>query len=265
MMAELWPAPFDAAGWVFEPKLDGIRALAYVGDNATRLVSRTGKDRTASYPELSRLHERITAVNAVVDGEIVAQDPSGRPSFGLLQQRMNLASPSEIDRIRRKIPVQIFVFDLLWLDGQDMTSLPLSERRERLAEIVVEGKGLNLVYGEERTGVTFFEGAKGVGLEGIVAKRLASRYQPGRRSNDWRKVKILNRQDCVILGWTPGKGGRGSSFGALLLGAYVDGALRWIGQVGTGFTDRMLDDLMARPARSRRRRDRPSTTPSWPP
>jgi bifunctional non-homologous end joining protein LigD len=246
MLAELWPAAFDADGWVFEPKLDGIRALVYVGDNATRLVSRRGNDRTASYPELARLHERITAVNAVVDGEIVAQDPSGRPSFGLLQQRMNLASDSDIARIRRQIPVQIFVFDLLWLDGQDLTSKPLSERRARLEEIVVPGKGLNLVYGDERTGTDFFEAAKAIGLEGIVAKRLASRYTPGKRSNDWRKVKILNRQDCVVLGWTPGKGGRGTSFGALLLGAYVDGSMRWIGQVGSGFTDRMLDDLMRR-------------------
>jgi bifunctional non-homologous end joining protein LigD len=246
MLAEPGGQPFDRAGWLFEPKLDGIRTLLSFDRQRVRLISRTGRDQTASYPELHNLFRRVVAVNALIDGEIVAGDAEGKPSFERLQQRMNLASPSEIERAAKTIPVELFAFDVLWLDGEDMTGLPLSGRRERLLEVAVEGKGLRLVPGVTAKGKDFYEGAKRLGLEGVVAKRLSSRYAPGRRTPDWKKIKILNRQDCVVLGWTPGQGGRGSSFGALLLGAYADGELRWIGQVGTGFTDRMLADLQER-------------------
>lgn len=110
----------------------------------------------------------------------------------------------------------------------------------------MEDKGLRLIYWLPDEGKKFFDAAVDLGLEGIIAKRASSRYLPGKRSDDWRKIKILKQQDCVILGWTPGQGGRGSSFGSLLLGAYRAGAMIWIGQVGTGFTDRMLADLMER-------------------
>jgi bifunctional non-homologous end joining protein LigD len=246
MMAELGAKPFDDPAWVFEPKLDGVRALVYVEMNSVRLVSRTGRDQTSQYPELRRIFERVTAENAVLDGEIVAFDAQGRPSFQRLQQRMNLASASDIERIRREVPVQLFVFDILWLDGADLTKLPLTERRERLEEVVVRGKGIDVTLVVPEHGTVLWESAKERGLEGVIAKRAASRYQPGRRSPDWKKMKVLNRDDFVILGWTPGQGGRGSSFAALLLGAYVEGKLRWVGQVGTGFTDRTLKDLMER-------------------
>jgi bifunctional non-homologous end joining protein LigD len=137
-------------------------------------------------------------------------------------------------------------FDLLWLDGEELINRPLSDRRERLTQIVAEGKGLRLIYSVPDEGVQFFEAAQKIGLEGVIAKRATSRYVPGKRSDDWRKIKILTQQDCVVLGWTPGQRGRSSSFGALLVGAYIDGKLTWIGQVGTGFTDRMLKDLMQR-------------------
>jgi len=246
MLADPGGQPFSRAGWLFEPKLDGIRTLLSFDRQRVRLFSRTGRDQTGSYPELHNLFRRVVAVNALLDGEIVAGDSEGRPSFERLQQRMNLMSPSEIERAAKSIPVELFVFDLLWLDGEDLTGRPLSERRERLLETAVEGKGLRLVSGVEDSGREFYEGAKRLGLEGVVAKRLASRYAPGRRTPDWKKIKILNRQDCVVLGWTPGQGGRGSSFGALLVGAFVDSRLRWIGQVGTGFSDRMLADLQER-------------------
>ncbi len=238
--------PFDRAGWWFEPKFDGIRTLLYLEGEDVRLISRTGRDQTATYPELGRVYRRISAVNAVLDGEIVATDDRGQTSFELLQQRMNLSGRSEIERIRKKIPVELVVFDLLWLDGEDLTKLPLSERRERLQAVVLEDKGIRLVYWAPEKGKRFYEAAKKVGLEGVIAKRAASRYQSGRRSEDWRKIKILSTQDCVILGWTPGQRGRSEVFGALLLGAYHNGELKWIGQVGTGFTDRLLHDLMAR-------------------
>jgi bifunctional non-homologous end joining protein LigD len=246
MLATGGHKPFDAEGWWFEPKFDGVRTLLYLQGENVRLISRTGRDQTATYPELHRLYRRINAINAVLDGEIVATDERGRTSFELLQQRMNLASPSEIERIRRKIPVEMVVFDVLWVDGEDVTPWPLSKRRERLRELVMEDAGLRLIYSVEDDGLAFFEAAKQHQLEGIIAKRASSRYQPGRRTDDWRKIKILSTQDCVVLGWTPGQGGRADSFGSLLVGAYIDGRLTWIGQVGTGFTDRTIEDLMPR-------------------
>jgi bifunctional non-homologous end joining protein LigD len=246
MLATPGYEPFDRAGWWFEPKFDGVRTLLYLEGEDVRLISRTGRDQTATYPELSRLYRRISAVNAVLDGEIVATDEEGKTSFELLQQRMNLIGRSEIERIRRKIPVELVVFDILWLDGEDLTKVPLTERRERLQGVVLEDNGIRLVYWAPDEGVRFYKAAKELGLEGVIAKRAAGRYQPGKRSEDWRKIKILKIQDCVILGWTPGQRGRSEAFGALLVGAYVDRKLRWIGQVGTGFTDHMLHDLMGR-------------------
>jgi len=245
MMAEGGYQPFDDPGWRFEPKLDGVRTLLYVDMDSTRLVSRRGRDQTAQYPELSSAHEYVTSVNAVLDGEIVAME-EGRPSFELLQQRINLASPSDIERARRRIPVECFVFDLLYLDGRELTGLPLEERRELLESLIVPEHRLAPTLYVDGEGKPLADAARERGFEGVVAKRLGSRYQPGRRTSDWRKVKLLNRQDCVVLGWTPGTGSRGTTFGALLLGAYDKGKLRWIGQVGTGFTDRMLADLMGR-------------------
>ncbi len=237
--------PFDRAGWWFEPKLDGIRTLAYIEGETVKLVSRTGRDQTTSYPELGSIWRRVEATNAVIDGEIVATDEQGHTSFERLQQRMNLVSEADVKRMVKMIPVEMVAFDLLWLDGQDLTGRSLSERRARLTDVVAEGRGLRLVYWAEEHGHTFFEAATKLGLEGVVAKKAASRYAPGRRSDDWKKLKILKRQDCVIIGWTPGQGGRGQAFGALLLGIHAkDGTFIWTGQVGTGFTDRVLGDLV---------------------
>jgi bifunctional non-homologous end joining protein LigD len=216
--------PFDGKDWWFEPKLDGVRTLLYLDGEDVRLISRTGKDHTKTYPELARVYRNIAASNAVVDGEIVATDEHGNTSFELLQQRMNLASSSEIERMRKRIPVEMVAFDLLWVDGEDLTGQPLQERREALATRVHEGKGLRLMYTVPEKG----------------------RYLPGKRSEEWRKIKILKTQDAVILGCTPGQGGRERSFGALLLGAFRDGKLIWIGQVGTGFTDRLIDQILDR-------------------
>jgi len=137
---------FDRAGWWFEPKFDGVRTLLYLETESVRLFSRTGRDQTATYPELGRLYRRITATNAVLDGEIVATDEAGQPSFQLLQQRMNLSAPADVERARKMIPVELVAFDLLWLDGQDLTGRPLTERRAKLQEVVLEDRGLRLIY-----------------------------------------------------------------------------------------------------------------------
>ena len=246
MLAEGGHRPFDDDGWRFEPKLDGIRTLAYVATDGTRLVSRTGRDQTAIYPELDNLARFVNALHAVIDGEIVAADERGRPSFERLQQRMNLSAPKDIEKTRRKVPVVLFGFDLLWLDGRDLTREPLEERRRLLEDVVTVTGPMATTFVVDGEGTSFFESAKQLGFEGIVAKRLGSPYVPGRRTKDWRKIKATNQQDCLVLGWTPGTGSRGATFGALLLGAYRDGELIWIGQVGTGFTDGILRDLLKR-------------------
>jgi bifunctional non-homologous end joining protein LigD len=246
MLAEGGWEPFDDDRWWFEPKLDGIRCLAELSTGETVLRTRTGRDATEQYPEIHMVHELIDQVNAVIDGEIVAFDDGGRPSFEVLQQRMNLSGQRAIARAAKTIPVSLVVFDLLWLDGNDTTGLPLERRRELLDLITEQDHRLQVTAHVAGQGKALAEQARGLGLEGVMAKRLGSTYLPGRRSPDWRKIKLMNTQSCVILGWTAGKGGRAGSFGALLVGAIVDDELRWVGQVGSGFTDRMLADLMAK-------------------
>jgi bifunctional non-homologous end joining protein LigD len=237
MLAEGGHEAFDDDGWWFEPKLDGIRCLAELSTGQTILRSRTGRDVTSVYPELHMIHELIDQVNAVIDGEIVTVDAEGKNSFEALQQRMNLRNEREIKRLSKSSPVSLAVFDLLWLDGKDTTGLPLEQRRELLALVVEEDQRLQLMAHADGTGKDFTKRAEALGLEGVVAKRKGSKYLPGRRTPDWRKIKLVSSQDCVVLGWTPGQGGRSSSFGALLVGAIDDGHLRWVGQVGSGFTE----------------------------
>lgn len=245
MLAEGGWKPFDDPKWWFEPKFDGIRSATYLSTDLTRLVTRRGRDVTYQYPELHMVHELVNQVNAVVDAEIVAFDEAGRNSFEALQQRMNLANEREIKRASQKIPVALIAFDVLWLDGRSTVDLPLEQRRELLEAVVETDERLQLVTHVEGGGKDFATVARQLNLEGVVAKRKGSRYQPGRRSPDWRKIKLTNTQDCVILGWTPGQGGRAGSFGALLVGAYEDGKLLWVGQVGTGFTHATLERLMS--------------------
>ena len=244
MLAEGGWKAFDDPAWWFEPKFDGIRSMTTMGTDATRLVTRNGRDVSDKYPELRMIHELVDQVNAVLDAEIVAFDEDGKNSFEVLQQRMNLSNEREIKRISSRIPVALVAFDLLWLDGHDLTDLALEQRRELLETIVEQDHRLQVVTHVDGGGTAFAEVAEGLGLEGVVAKRAGSKYQPGRRSPDWRKIKLTNTQDCVILGWTPGQGGRSGTFGALLVGAYDEGKLIWIGQVGTGFTRATLDRVL---------------------
>ena len=244
MLAEGGGTAFDSPEWWFEPKLDGIRCLAYLNTGETSLRTRTGRDATASYPEIHMIHELVDQVNAVIDGEIVAFDHEGRNSFEALQQRMNLRNEREIKRMISQIPVTLVAFDLLWLDGRDTTGLSLEERRELLQLVVETDHRLQLTTRVAGDGVEFTKAARALQLEGVMAKRAGSRYLPGRRSPDWRKIKLMNTQDCVILGWTPGERGRAGTFGALLVGALHGDRWVWIGQVGTGFTDGMLTALL---------------------
>jgi bifunctional non-homologous end joining protein LigD len=244
MMAVLTAEPFDDDEWLFEVKWDGHRCLANLG-TATRLTSRTQRDMTAQFPELIDMHRQLAARNAVVDGEIVALDRNGRPSFERMQDRFH-RTPDELARHKGRVPVQFLAFDLLWLDGQPLLDLPLVERRARLVEVLVETGDIRLSQVVQGAGTDFFEQVRALELEGIVAKRAASPYRPGIRSHDWRKIKALCLQDCVIVGWTPGKGGRAATLGSLLLAVYDEGRLRYAGNVGTGFTHAFLADLLER-------------------
>ena len=236
--------PFDDDGWLFEVKWDGVRAIATTirpgtgtkedNDGTTRLVSRNGNDISAAYPELAGLWERVLAFNAVLDGEVVALGPDGRPSFGLLQQRMHLRGAERVDRARRATPVSYMVFDLLAVDGRSLVDLPLDDRLSLLDDLLVPSRTIvrsDAVLGQGRA---LYAAAEAQGLEGVVAKRRSSRYLPGRRSPDWLKVKVRRSAEVVVGGWLEASTGSGE-LGSLLVGAWEDGALRYMGRVGTGF------------------------------
>jgi len=244
MLATPAARPFDDPAWLFEAKWDGVRAVAVCG-STTRLFSRAGNDVTPAYPELGRLHERIVAVDAVLDGEIVAF-ADGRPSFGLLQERMHVRRPRRVDALARTIPVVYLAFDVLALDGRTMTGFPLDERRRVLEEILVPSDAVQISPAVPGEGRALYGAVAARGLEGIVAKRRSSPYEPGRRSAAWLKVKTVLEADVVVLGWQPGEGRRAGGVGSLVCGVYDGGRLRYVGRVGTGFTDRVLRDLSAR-------------------
>ncbi len=238
-------------GWAFEVKWDGMRALTWVDGSAWRVQSVNERDVTASWPELAGLPDALPASTALLDGELVATDDAGRPDFGRLQQRMHVADPAEARRRSVEVPVTYVVFDLLHLDGHDLTALPWSDRRRLLEQVVEPGPRWrpSPVHDD---GVELLAAADERGLEGVVAKRTDSPYVPGSRARTWRKVKVRRRQEMVVGGWLPGEGNRQGRLGALLVGhhdvAGDDGPLRFAGRVGTGFRDAelaRLADLLA--------------------
>lgn len=245
MLATLVREPFDGDDWLFEIKWDGVRALAVCTDSDTTLVSRNQRDITATYPELGRLHTRLVALDAIVDGEIVALS-GGRPSFEQLQSRMNLQDAREIERMVKRVPVSYVAFDLLYLDGRSLVDRPLEERLELLHDTVVPNETVQVSQAVPGDGVALFDVARARRLEGIVAKKRRSPYRPGRRTKEWLKAKTVYECDLVVGGWSRGEGSRASSFGALLVGAYTDDGLRFVGAVGTGFSERTIDGLMPR-------------------
>lgn len=242
MMATLVEESFDRDGWFFEPKWDGVRALAVCSDE-TALFSRNGNDITQTYPELRKLHERTVAVEAVIDGEIVAMH-EGRPSFERLQSRINLRNERDIERATKECPVTFVAFDLLYLDGRSLIAKPFTERRALLEELFVPAGFVSVSPSIPNEGKLLYEATEAQGLEGIVAKRGDSPYRPGRRSKDWLKIKTTHTADVVIGGWSRGEGSRDRYFGSVLVGVYDDEGLRFIAAVGSGFTDKMLEQTM---------------------
>jgi bifunctional non-homologous end joining protein LigD len=244
MLATLATDPFDDPGFQFEPKWDGVRSLAVCGEG-TAHFSRLGNEITDGYPELSALHRRPVATDAILDGEIVAFE-DGKPSFQKLQQRMHVRDPRQLQQLIKTVPVVFMAFDIIYLDGRDLTALPLERRREFLEEVVVADDHLQVSPAIRNDGIALFEAAKAQNLEGILAKRLSSTYRPGARSKDWLKVKTVFDLDAVIVGWTEGTGNRQGTIGSLVLALYDGDDLVYIGNVGTGFNQRSLDDALRR-------------------
>jgi bifunctional non-homologous end joining protein LigD len=223
--------PTDDDAWAYEVKWDGYRAVAFVGPEGVRLQSTNLLDLTPRWPELAGLAAGVHAKTAVLDGEVVALDPNGIPRFELLQQG--------------ELPVTYVVFDVLAVDGRSTTDLPYEDRHRLLEQLVEPGTHWLVTPSTVGGGQDLLDAARSLGLEGLMAKRLGSPYQTGKRSPAWRKVKVRRQQELVIGGWTPGTGNRADTFGAILVGYYEDDSLRYGGAVGTGFDQRRLTQLLA--------------------
>ncbi len=244
MLATLATDSFADQAWLFEPKLDGIRALAYINNNEVRLYSRRGLLITQRYPllikELSGYKE-----NLILDGEIVALDKNGRPSFEKLQERSGLTKKDDIAKAEANNPIVYYVFDIIFFNGKDLSPVPLKDRKKILREIVAHSKYVKIVEEMGSDGKLAFKTCVNNGLEGVVGKRLASSYQAGRRSPDWLKIKSTQSAEFLICGYTRGTGSRKSTFGALILGEHNQkGKMVYVCNVGTGFDQKRLGALL---------------------
>jgi bifunctional non-homologous end joining protein LigD len=245
------PATFD--GWVIEPKWDGVRAVVTVHDGRVTIASRLGNDVTGGYPELVGLAGALGGRSAVLDGEIVAFDErTGRPSFQRLQRRMHVRQPGT--QLRRDVPIQLLLFDVLWLDGELVAERPQTERRKVLEELALEGPSWQtspLI--PPAPADELLDACRRIGMEGYVAKRADAPYLPGRRSSAWIKVKCVKRREFVVGGWSEGQGGRSGSIGSLAVGCWgldpetggSTGCLHYVGLVGSGLSGDMIRQLTA--------------------
>ena len=244
MMAASADRPFSNPRWIFEPKLDGFRALVLKRGGEVRVLSRTGNDMTDRVPAVVEEVSQLPVDDLVIDGELVAAGEDGLPDFTLLQRTMGLHRLQGVsDATPGTGAVTYYPFDLLYVDGRDVTGLPLSERKALLSRSVLEGDAVRLMEYVEADGESFFEAAVGMGIEGMVAKRRDGRYEQGGRSPAWLKVKAVQAQEFVVGGYTAGAGARSSTFGALMVGYHDDEGLRYAGRVGSGFDDRTLDEM----------------------
>jgi len=232
--------------WAYEFKWDGVRAMVFVDETTLRIQGRRQDDISHRYPELAGLADTRPPRQVVLDGEIVALDANGRPSFQLLQQRMHVTNPSDARGRAKEVPATFLAFDVLVLDGRSVMDRPYRERRKLLEDLKVAGPFWQTTPSQIGGGAVMVEASQRSGIEGIVAKRLDGLYEPGRRSRCWLKLKNHLRQEFLIAGWTLGDKARTTSFGALLLGYYDEaGQVRYAGNVGTGFTEQALKDLTA--------------------
>jgi DNA ligase D-like protein (predicted ligase) len=228
--------------YLYEVKWDGIRAMISIDDGNIRIMSRNQKDITHLFPELLVPEEAFRANNGLFDAEIVSLDENGHPSFRKVVSRLHHNNEGKINHASKKNPAHCYIFDCLYLDGRILVNEPLHKRRTwlkdsvrpetpyRVSEVIEDGQAL-------------FDAAKSIGLEGIMAKDSNGKYYPGRRSDAWVKVKVRNTVDCVILGYTMGKGDRSGYFGALQIAEYHDGEVTYRGKVGSGFSQKIIKEI----------------------
>jgi bifunctional non-homologous end joining protein LigD len=240
MMARSGPLPRKEEQFGFEVKWDGIRTVLFCDHGHVELRGRNGSDFTPRYPEVRELARSLGSRRIVLDGEVVAFDEQGRPSFERLQSRMHLASDSAVRRRMRDIPATYVIFDLLYLDGHSTLALTYEERRELLDRLQLEGPAWRTPAYHRGEGKALLAATRELGIEGVVAKKLDCPYQPGARASHWIKVKNVHTQDVVIGGWTPGEGGRTASLGSLAVAVMEGEQLVYAGKVGTGFTEQTL-------------------------
>lgn len=234
MLAETAKEPFDSPDWLFEAKLDGVRCIAQLGGGTT-LQGRSGSDITRKFPELQGIHWWARKP-CVLDGEIVCD------SFGAIQQRIHKEKPLDIRIASQQYAAKYQVFDILLLGDEALTRKPLHERKRILSEVVDGGNGVG-VLPFVFEGIALFERAKTEGWEGIMAKRMASTYQIGRRSPDWLKIKVFKEERFLICGLTEGENDRAKTFGSLILGKETDRGLLYVGNCGSGFSEELLQKL----------------------
>ena len=250
MFARPSQLPREDSGWAVEVKWDGVRAIAYCRPGRVGLQTRNLNDVGAQYPEVRRISRALGSRDAVLDGEIVAFDENGKPSFERLQQRIHQTDENVVRRRMKSHPVVYVVFDLLYLEGSDLTREPYGRRRELLEGLKLEGESWQTPRYSVDHAKELLAASKEHGLEGLMLKLLDSVYAPGKRTGTWLKVKNVNRQELVVGGWTPGEGNRKKHLGALLVGYFEDDdgkpVLRYAGKVGTGFTAAELTALAAR-------------------
>ncbi len=237
--------PTREAGWAYEFKWDGVRALVYVDGGRVRAFTRNEKSLLSTFPELRDIGLHLGSRSAILDGEIVALDKDSRPNFSTLSKRLHVTSKPAIEQLRRSIPASFFAFDLLYLDDHSIMDLTYDERRTALESLQLQGETF-----ATPPSITNATGAKVLGIsrergfEGVVVKRRDARYIPGSRSGQWIKVKNFFTQEVVIGGWTEGRGEREGSLGALLLGVHSEQGLEYVGKVGTGFTAATREELL---------------------
>jgi bifunctional non-homologous end joining protein LigD len=244
MLAEPRETPPEGSGWLLEIKYDGYRLLASREDGRPGLRLRGGGDASASFPEITRVIAALPYDHVLIDGEVVVLDEEGRPSFSRLQKRARLTRRSDIDRASLELPAVLFAFDLLAFNDRDPRALPLTERKNILKMLVPSIGPIRFADHVEGSASDFLEAAQQMGLEGIVCKRAVSPYRRG-RSADWIKVRFSRADDFVIVGYTKPQRGR-VGFGALHLAVRDGVGYRYVGRVGTGFSDRQLEDLRSR-------------------
>lgn len=239
MLATLSPEVPTGGDWLYEIKWDGVRAMAFLNDEAIRIAGRKGNDISAQYPELSSLRASVGSRSAILDGEIAVLDEKGRPSFERIQPRIMAVDPGTVEQYAKSRPAVFFAFDLLYLDGRDLRGMPLMERKRRLATILTPSVNVRLSGHFENGGAELLEAARAQGLEGIVAKRAASFYE-STRSRDWVKVKAVREREFLLCGFTKGER---DYFGALLLGVWDGRKLHYAGNVGTGFDQSLMKQI----------------------